>query len=219
MFFACWSVKGGSGTTVTAAMLAVSLARRRRQGALLVDLAGDLPAALGLATATGAGVAEWLRSEPVPADSLARLEVRVDDRLRLLPRGTPPWPDGVGGEVLAEALAADGRCVVVDCGTLPLEAPPSVPLTVVASATHSLLVLRPCYLALRRAQRALVRPSRLVIVREYGRVLDAMDVESVLGVPVLAEIALDPAVARSVDAGLLVTKVPERVQRVLRRAG
>jgi hypothetical protein len=50
-------------------------------------------------------------------------------------------------------------------------------------------------------------------------VLDAMDVESVLGVPVLAEIALDPAVARSVDAGLLVTKVPERVQRVLRRAG
>ena len=42
----CWSVKGGSGTTVVAAALALSLARRD-EGALLVDLAGDVPAALG----------------------------------------------------------------------------------------------------------------------------------------------------------------------------
>jgi len=218
MFFACWSVKGGSGTTVTAAMLAISLARRRGRGVLLVDLSGDLPAALGVETPSGPGIADWLRADPVPADALARLEVRVDARLRLLPRGLPPWPEGEGGDVLAAALAADGRPIVADCGTLPLEAPPGVPLTVVASATHSLLVLRPCYLALRRAQRALVRPSRLVIVREYGRVLDGMDVESVLGVPVLAEVALDPAVARAVDAGLLLRRVPYAVQRALRRA-
>lgn len=219
MFLACWSVKGGSGTTVVAALLALTLARRDRRGVLLVDLAGDLPAALGLQTTSAPGLVEWLGTgDEVPADALARLEVPVTKAVRLLPRGGPPWPSGVDGDGLAAMLAADDRWVVADCGTLSLEAPAGVPLTTAASATHSLLVLRPCYLALRRAQRALVRPSRLVVVSEPGRTLDAMDVESVLGVPVLAEIAFDPALARAVDAGLLASHLPRAVERALRRA-
>ena len=57
MVISCWSVKGGSGTTVVAAALSMAWARRRA-GALLVDLGGDLPAALGI-TGDGPGVVDW----------------------------------------------------------------------------------------------------------------------------------------------------------------
>ena len=58
--FLCWSAKGGSGTTVVAAALALVLARQ--QPTTLVDLAGDIPAALGLPQPSGPGVADWLAS-------------------------------------------------------------------------------------------------------------------------------------------------------------
>ena len=56
MLITCWSVKGGSGTTVIATSLALLFAKR--QGALLVDLAGDVPAALGLPDPDGPGIGE-----------------------------------------------------------------------------------------------------------------------------------------------------------------
>jgi MinD-like ATPase involved in chromosome partitioning or flagellar assembly len=222
---ACWSVKGGSGTTVVAASLAVAAARRG-SAALLVDLGGDLPAALGVA-ADGPGVSDWCRlDDAVPADALAHLEVEVGPRLRLLPRGDGGWPATRGGglgvhgaaDALAGALAGDARQVVVDCGTLPLVDVPEVPLTVAATATQSVLVVRACYLALRRAQQAPLRPSRVVVVHEPGRALDAVDVEAVLGVPVWAEVVVDPAVARAVDAGVLRDRLPRTIERALRRA-
>lgn len=217
MLFACWSVKGGSGTTVVSAALALSLRRHHPEGVLLVDLAGDLPAALGLADPDGPGVTDWLSTAAdVPADGLGRLEVPVCDGVRLLPRGAGGWGEGVAAQLLATALGADARPVVVDCGTIALESVPEVPLAVAACATHSLLVVRPCYLALRRAQRAPIRPSRVVVVAEPGRALTTPDVEAVLGVPLLAEVACDPAVARSVDAGLLASRLPRGLERALR---
>ncbi|MFZ2440837.1 MAG: hypothetical protein WAW51_00670, partial [Ilumatobacteraceae bacterium] len=60
VMFLCWSAKGGSGTTVVSAALALVLSHRRP--ALLVDLAGDAPAALGIAEPAGPGVADWLAS-------------------------------------------------------------------------------------------------------------------------------------------------------------
>jgi hypothetical protein len=87
-----------------------------------------------------------------------------------------------------------------------------------AGASVSLLVLRPCYLALRRAEAAPIRPSGVILVNEQGRSLTRRDVEEVLGVPVRAEIPYEPAVARAVDAGLLATRVPRNLERLLRRA-
>src|SRR5215831_8592656 len=43
---ACWSVKGGVGTTVIAAALALLMAGKSPAGAVIVDLAGDVPAVL-----------------------------------------------------------------------------------------------------------------------------------------------------------------------------
>lgn len=213
MLVACWSVKGGSGTTVVAAALGLVLARSSPGGAALADLGGDLPAVLGLPEPTGPGVWEWLATDDdVAPDALGRLGLDAGAGLRLLPRGSAPAPDA-GGERLVAALAGSAPAVV-DCGA------PGDPLglEVAASAPLSLLVLRPCYLAVRRALAAPIRPSGVILVREPRRALTRRDVEEVLEVPVRAEVAWDPAVARCVDAGLLGGRVPRALERALRRA-
>jgi hypothetical protein len=89
---------------------------------------------------------------------------------------------------------------------------------VAAAATLSLLVIRPCYLALRRALAAPIRPSGVILVEEPGRSLGPSDVSDVLGVPVRARVPWDRAVARSVDAGLLAARVPRNLERAVREA-
>jgi hypothetical protein len=215
--FACWSPKGGSGTTVVAAGLAVLLGRSAAAGALLADLAGDIPIALGLRASSGPGLSDWLNAGPdVPDDALARLEVDAAPGLRVLPWHGRSMDSAVGagrGESLAAALGADPRAVVVDCGRADTEAA----LAVASQASVSLLVIRPCYLALRRALEMPVRPSGIFLVEEpIERPLGRADVEDVLGVPVRARIELDSAVARAVDAGLLAGRVPRVLERALR---
>ena len=56
---ACWSVKGGSGTTVVSTALGLVMARARHDHATLLDLAGEVPAALGIPDPTGPGLTEW----------------------------------------------------------------------------------------------------------------------------------------------------------------
>lgn len=228
MFVACWSAKGGVGTTVVAAGLALaSRTANRAAPSLVVDLGGDLPCCLGLPEPTGPGVAEWLASpDDVPPDALSRLEVPVTNGLALLPRGTGPLrPERA--DVLVALLAASGRRVVVDCGAISAPLGPrervapgaatdgpaedrrvQTSAKVVAGSGSSLLVVRPCVMALHRSTRLGLRPSGVVVVREPGRALRADDVAAVVGAPVVAEVALDPAVARAVDAGLLAARLP-----------
>ncbi|QXC60094.1 hypothetical protein KSP35_17265 [Aquihabitans sp. G128] len=208
MVITCWSVKGGVGTTTVAVALALAGARPsadRPSPVTLVDLAGDVPACLGLPEPSGPGVAEWLDAGPeVPPDSLARLAVPVGPGLELLPRGRAPLV-GPRGPVLLQLLAATGRVVVVDAGTVD-GAP--VARAFAAESDRSLLVTRACTLAVRRALAAPVRPSGLVVVRDPGRALSTADVEAALGAPAVAELAVDPAVARAVDAGLVRARLP-----------
>jgi hypothetical protein len=221
MLIACWSAKGGVGTTVVAAGLGLVLSRERDEGALIADLAGDLPAVLGRPEPDGPGLREWLATGPdVPPDGLARLEQVVAPGLWLLPRGRGPlrWSDRT--EVLAAILASDARDVVVDCGRLEPEGRTDddhreVVQVMAASAGQSLLVTRACYLALRRVLAVPVRPSGVILVKEPGRSLTAADIEDVVGAPVVAEVAIDPSVARAVDAGLLAQRVPRGLARAL----
>lgn len=206
----CWAAKGGSGTSVVAAALALLAANHHPT--LLVDLAGDGAAVLGMAEPSGPGVTDWLASPTSGAEALTRLAVPAADGLRLVPRGqagldAPPerWA------ALASALVAS-NAVVVDAGT---GAPPG---ELQAAATHSLLVTRPCYLSLKRAVALPCRPTGVVLVDEPGRALRARDVEHAIGVPVVAQVDLDPTVARAVDAGLLASRLPATLARPLRRA-
>jgi hypothetical protein len=201
-----WSVKGGSGATVAACSLAL---RRSTLPTLLVDLAGDAPAALGLAEPNGPGVGDWLRSPGAGADELRRLAVAVNDHALLLPVGRLPSPDA-DWERLAAALAGP-HGVIVDAGT------GEPPTALADAASASLLVTRACFLALRRAARATVRPTGVVLVDEPGRALGATDVERTVGAPVVATLRWDPAVARAVDAGLLASRLPHSLSTPLRR--
>jgi hypothetical protein len=196
VLIACWSAKGGAGTTVVTAALGLVLARRHPAGALLVDLAGDLPAALGLppeaGTAGTAGAAGEVAVGRLPLALLASASPAVDPA----------------------ALRRDPRIVVADCGRLDAPDAPGGPLA--AAADRSLLVLRPCYLGLRRAMACEVRPTGVVLVTEAGRAITAPDVEDSLGVPVVAEVLVTDAVARAVDAGLLASRLPRTLLRDLR---
>ena len=58
----------------------------------------------------------------------------------------------------------------------------------------------------------------MVLVTEPGRALGRADVERTVGAPVVAEVAVDPQVARAVDAGMLTSRLPRGFARDVARA-
>lgn len=226
MLIACWSSKGGSGTTVVASALALSAARRgvSDAGVLLVDLADDVPATLGLREDGGPGFAEWAGAgDGIDVDALSALEIEAAPGLHVLPTGR--WSGEVPGTALTTAAeraaifwAASARLVVVDLGTVGSAAVTrSGVITAVANAaSQRVLVVRPCYVALRRAMDHGPVPTAVVVVREPGRSLGISDVEGALGVHVGVTIEFDPAVARAVDAGLVAVRLPRALERPVR---
>jgi hypothetical protein len=214
MLIACWSAKGGAGTTVVASAMALVLAAASDSGARLADLAGDCPAVLGVPEPGGPGLAGWLAAgDDAPVDALGRLESTVAPRLALLARG-PQALAPERGAVLAALLDADPRPTVVDCGARP----DGAPLAVAAGATRSLLVTRPCFVSIQLAAASPLRPTGIVLVAEPGRSLTRHDIADALGVGVVAEIQLDPAIARAVDAGLLARRLPRGLAREVQHA-
>ncbi len=229
VLLALWSPKGGSGTSVFTAACAIVLARHGGSaGAVRVaDLDGDQPAIFGLAADPELGLFDWLRAGPeAPLEALDRLLVEVAPGIGLLPRGggaraLAPVAAAEAGAALAVGLDDGPVPTLVDCGTA------SEPATraVVEVADESVVVLRGCYLALRRTVHApaLACTAGAVLVEEQGRSLSARDVSDVLGVPVVARVPVKPAVARAIDAGVLAARLPDLLARpagdLLRRAG
>ena len=209
MLIGCWSPKGGSGTSVVAAALGLT-----SPPALLVDLAGELDAVLGVA-ADGPGVTAWLTAGAVPPpDALGRLEVPVATGVSLLAAGAEPRGREIVGHapILAELLRADGRLVVADVGS-DVDAAGA---ELLRSADLRLCVVRSCYLAVRRLQQATTPMDGVVLVDEPGRALRPDDVAAAAGVPVLARVPWDPAICRAVDAGVLAARRPRVLERSLR---
>ena len=214
MLTACWSVKGGSGTTVVTAglLLATASAGRHVVGA---DFGGDLALALGLPEPAGPGLLDWLAAgADVPKDALGRIAHDTSHGITLLPRGNAATrAEGDAGRRLAKSIRTvrAGGPVIADCGRVDSAAVEAF----VAAADRSLLVLRPCYLALQRANVA-PRPTAVVLVGEPQRRLTGRDVEAILGVPVLAEIAWHPQIAHAVDEGLLRKPLPRQLAQAMR---
>lgn len=233
MLITCWSVKGGSGTTVVAASLAL-IAASHGVDTCVVDLAGDIPAALGISEPCGPGIGHWLCAAPnVPVASLKHLEIPVTEHLNLLPLGQslgqPVVPSiaDVGGtpaERVPEAMAGywsefvdylvtSERTYIVDGGSRGLD--PAIR----RQASHDVLVLRGCYLAIRRVAALTQRPSEVVLISEPGRALRRPEVETSAGAPIVAEIPWDPVVARAIDSGLLASRLPRSVRDGLAALG
>ena len=206
----CWSVKGGSGTTVVASTLALVHAEKSPRGALIVDLAGDVPAVLGLAEPSGIGISEWFaQNDNSSRIALQSIAIQATANLQLISRGSGQIVANANFSELAASLATFDLPVVVDagCGVVPTE--------LLARASSSLLITRPCYLSLRRAAQLNVAPTGVVLINEPGRALGKRDVESVIGAPVIAEITFDATISRAVDAGLLASRLPGMLAKQL----
>ncbi len=207
--------KGGVGCSTAAASTALFSAQQR--DTLLVDLRGDLPDVLGV-PADGPGLADWMTAESALPDTLARLEVDATERLSILPLGpSPALVERSRDEamslrlaertrVLASLLQFDGRQVIIDLGI-----PDSSFSAVLAAADRSLLVMRPCYLAVRAA--ALVPPpDEVVLINEVGRYFRPNDVAAAIAAPVDVVVMRDIDVARRIDAGLLMARIPKSLK-------
>ena len=206
----CWSVKGGSGTTVVASTLALVQAEQSPRGALIVDLAGDVPAVLGLAEPSGIGVGEWFaQNENSSRMSLQSIAIQATANLQLISRGAATIDTTANFVELCASLATFDMPVVIDAGCGVVSA------DLLARASSSLLITRPCYLSLRRAAQLNVAPTGIVLVNEPGRALGKRDVESVIGAPVIAEITFDASISRAVDAGLLASRLPSLLAKQL----
>ena len=214
-----WSfcaAKGGTGVSVLAAATACAL--RSNRDVLLVDLADDQPDLLGI-EAQGPGVRDWLTAgASVGVEALHNLITPVGDRLSLLSSGARSDVSGVPPQrtmELVDAFRDRAGVVIVDAGVL--HAGSFEPAQLVwAASERTTLVVRACYLGLKRAQRLNLAPTDVVEIVEGGRALRTIDIEAVLGQPVSDRVALDPAIARAADAGLLTSRLPRPLRRLSR---
>lgn len=219
MLLALWSPKGGSGTSVFAAALALVLARGEHGGCRLADLDGDQPAIFGLGSDPELGLLDWLAAGPdAPTEALDRLAVEAAPGVAVLPLGVrgPSRAPGTrfaaeSGAALAVALRDGEFPAVVDCG----RAGDPAARAVAEVADAAIVVLRGCYLAVRRAVRSPVLgcTAGAVLVEEPGRSLARREVRDVLGIPVLARAPFREQVFRAVDAGVLAARLPEALVR------
>ena len=217
MLISMWSLKGGQGTSVTAALAALRASHDNDQPVRLVDLGRDQGAIFGAREVGDAGLSRWTQSD-LSADALERELEELTPNLSLLPRGSLLLSPRRAGE-LVEWLKADGTTTVVDVGTLHRDQAESFTDSlhhkIIAESDQSILVTRACYLALRRTVSSPVRPTGVVLVAEAGRALTRSDCERAIGTPVVATVAIDPDTARAVDAGMLRTRVPNQALRSL----
>ena len=196
------SPKGGNCTTVTTTAYALLMAARGTH-TVLIDLCGDVPAAAGMAEPTTPGINDWLsESSTSDAQTLVTLGTPFDNGLVIVHRGSsfvegqPRWSD------LANAITTLPMNIVIDAGTTFL------PDELRRAVTHVTMVVKPCYLSLRRASR-MQRPTQLFVVCEESRALTIKDVGHVLGMPVTCEIPYTSAISRAVDAGMLPSRAEQ----------
>lgn len=203
MLVICSTVKGGSGTSVVAASLAIAALRVHPEStSLVVDLAGDQPAVLGLPE-PAFGLTDWMaqRNDLRFEDAMG-----VHERLHLVGRGRgllpsshhESWND-LRDELLERSRRGDTVVVDVGRGVLPCD---------FDDPALRLLVVQPCYMALRRFVENRPDVDGTVVVCPPDRVLTVSDVATVTELPVLAQIPMHPDVARRVDAGLLRSRLP-----------
>lgn len=188
-------------------------------GATIADLCGDVPVVMGVeADASSPGLRQWLAAAPtVSANGLSRLMVDVMPGLRLLPRG-PLAVRSPDVEVQAGRLREShvGQPLIVDAGVVGPER--QVAAVLEKAATTSILVIRPCYLAVKRVAELEHRADGFVLVEESGRCFDARDISDALGVEHLATLRWDPTVARAVDAGRTKSRPPRAAKALVQLA-
>ena len=181
----CWSPKGGSGTSVFAAACALTLARDGRRGAPRRSRRRSAADPRARRPIPPPGCANGCRSASRRRSTRSiGWPCTAPHGLTLLPAGRADLADvpPEAGAALGCRVARAPAPTIVDVG-VPSDPAPLEALLAVADA--NVVVVRGCYLALRRAVRMppTAGATGAVLVEESGRALGARDVADVLGVP------------------------------------
>jgi len=173
--------RGGQGTSTVAATLAV--------------------------LAAGHGPTLLRSDDPAATAALVGVPLALDDEwIDVCPNLT---------YVATSAPAAAGASydtVVIDGGRAPVrpsdrQEPSGGPADPQDGVERYAVLRGPCYVALATLVTSGVAYDGVIVVTEPNRSLSERDVTDVLGIPVVATIPLDPAVARSIDAGIFVSRL------------
>jgi hypothetical protein len=174
--------RGGQGTTTVAAALAVFCA-------------GHTPTVLRSA-------------DPVAVAALIGVPMPLGDEwIDVCPNLTLSPDAAIGPQPTAEGI------VVIDGGRTPTgpfddpQEPLSGPVTTGGTVERFAVLRGPCYVALATLLTTGGRFDGVILVTETGRSLSDCDVTDVLGIPVVATVRADPSVARTIDAGLLLSRL------------
>lgn len=191
-----WGSKGGAGTSVTAAAAAL----HETQPVLLVDLDGDAASILGALNARiSPGANDWIAHPDAEPARLTELVDHIDDTTRVLSagaRGDVRYADPQRVEQLANWIGEQSGIVIIDAGTGP------PPQALVDVADRNVMVTRADYLALSKPDVVASNPDEIVLINEPGRAIDHRDIERAINAPVNTLIEINPAIARTVDAGM-----------------
>ena len=216
MLWCLCSPKGGAGVSTLATAIAGQLASSRPTTVL--DVGGDVARIVGIDVVERDGFTDWLDSPTaLGIDVLESLQVEVLPGLSIIPRGRKPVPSTPPVERLVEVaeLRPEGSpdgVVIADAGVVDDRAI-SVASVLSATADRTTLVTRACYLSLTRTRELAVAFDDVVEVVEGGRALRTIDVEAIVGRPVVARVPCDPAIARAVDSGMTLTRPPRSLRR------
>ena len=196
------SPKGGSGTSVVTASLAI--VSSSSTPTLLVDLAGDQAAIMGLPEPP-VGINDWTNG--MTHREFDEILIACNDNLQLAPFGSSAveiFSTSAWGNLARELMQreSNGVNIIIDFGQGDL------PLAFNKLTDMHFMVTRPCYLSLRRAVNIEQKFSGVIVVQEHDRVLTTSDVESVMKLKCVAEVPYSSEISRRVDSGLLKSRLP-----------
>lgn len=144
--------------------------------------------------------------------------VHRDDLYAMLGFGGRDYPDGqpvTGNHNLTmfdfgARAELGGTIIVTDHGT---------DLVRIGDDGYNLLVVRGCYMAMRRAVHAesVKHIDGIILVEEPGRALGRREVADVIGKPIVATIPVKDTICRAIDAGVLVSRLPDDLRRAAQK--
>ncbi|HMS25377.1 MAG TPA: hypothetical protein PKB15_06815 [Acidimicrobiia bacterium] len=222
MLFSVFSPKGGVGTTVSSVLFAKSCAQS--VPTLVIDACeGDLEAVVASDIEPRYCFDDWVNSAEPTSTSLEKISVPLKHNLDFV-AGSVRDPassgkgvsssrggenDGIRRQQIIDALTQrEGDCVI-DLGNRADD----LAQEIIQSSDIVVMVLRQCYLGLWRAMTHTFREhvDVCVVIRESGRSIASNEIARTLGVLTVIEIDARRDFARTIDAGVLIHRTPEKL--------
>lgn len=213
MLFSVFSPKGGTGCSVSAALVAHSLSRFS-QTTLIDGCGGDLHAIVNPDQVPRYCFEQWCESPHPTSESLSKIAIEHTSRISLVTSRYAlsdlhlEQPQHVVSKerqntIVSSLSGVPGNCVV-DLGVRH----DSLSNELIRASDIAIVVLRKCYLSLQGAVRntSAYSVDACVVVSEPGRTISTKDIAETLSIKNIIECEARRDFARSIDAGVLLDR-------------